>query len=143
MKKSASQTAFSQETARARRLRIQAELEQQRQKATIFYKDVAILRFNDDEQVNVVNEAQFQATFQKRANNDYWKTVNCIQTNVKSKLGIGKPIIIEFSAPLLQEDPGKEINFNFRQFEKDDAKLIKQDKHQYCLKSIHKMCYYI
>jgi len=28
--------------------------------------------------VNVVNEVQFQTTFQKRANNEFWKTINCI-----------------------------------------------------------------
>ena len=65
-------------------------------------------------------------TFLKRANDDFWKTVSCIQTNIKSKLGCGVPIIIKFYAPLDMEDPESEITFDFRSIG-DDKFLLKTD----------------
>ena len=48
----------------------------------IYYKDVALIRYNPDEQgeslVQVVNEIGFMNTFQRRANEPYWKTVSSI-----------------------------------------------------------------
>ena len=81
-------------------------------------------------------------TFLKRANDDFWKTVSCIQTNIKSKLGCGTPIIIKFYAPLDQEDNETEITYDFRSLGSDEV-LLKTDHHQYCLKQCYKMCYYV
>lgn len=81
-------------------------------------------------------------TFLKRANDDFWKTIGCIQTNIKSKLGCGTPVIIKYYAPVNPEYPDEEIVYNFRSYG-EDADLIASDPHQYCLKQCYKMCYYI
>ncbi len=43
------------------------------------------------------------------AKNEDWKTIACIQTNIKSKIGCGTPIIIKYYAPLDENDPEQEI----------------------------------
>lgn len=108
---------------------------------SIYYKDVALIRY-DDETVQVVNDTGFMNTFLKRANDDYWKKVSCVQTNIKSKLGCGTPIIVKFYAPVDQSEPENEIKYDFRSLG-DDGDLVRQDQHQYCLKQCYKMCYYV
>eukprot|EP00347_Sterkiella_histriomuscorum_P018862 403343887 len=112
----------------------------------IYYKDVALIRYRPDEKgeslVQVVNETGFMSTFHKRANDDYWKTVSCIQTNIKSKLGCGQPIIIKYYAPLDYDEPESEIVYDYKSLGADED-LILKDQHQYCLKQCYKMCYYI
>ena len=66
------------------------------------------------------------SAFHKRANDDYWKTVSCIQTNIKSKLGCGQPIIIKFYAPLDYEDPEMEIPFDYKSLG-EDQDLLRRD----------------
>lgn len=92
---------------------------------SIYYKDVVLIRY-DDETVQVVNDNGFYNSFQRRANDDFWKKINCVQTNIKSKLGCGTPIIIKFFAPIDQEDPEAEINYDFRALG-EDIDLIKTD----------------
>ena len=81
-------------------------------------------------------------TFLKRANDDFWMTISCIQTNVKSKIGCGKPFIIKYYAPLNPEDPDEEVKYDYRALG-EDVFLIHNDEYQYCLKQCYKMCYYI
>ena len=45
---------------------------------TIDYKDVALIRYRDDDRVQVVDDYRFSEIFRTRANDDYWKTVLCI-----------------------------------------------------------------
>lgn len=96
----------------------------------IYYKDVALIRYRPDEKgeslVQVVNETGFMSTFHKRANDDYWKSVSSIQTNLKAKLGCGQPIIIKYYAPLDYEEPEAEIEFAYRQLGEDEE-LLKKD----------------
>ena len=49
--------------------------------------------------VHVVGEAGLMQVFKHRANDDFWKTVSNMQTNVKSKIGCGYPINVVFYAP--------------------------------------------
>lgn len=81
-------------------------------------------------------------TFLKRANDEYWKSVSCIQTNVKSKIGCGMPIIIKFYAPIDYNDPEAEIVYDYKSLGADNE-IVKKDEHLYCLKQCYKMCYYI
>ena len=39
---------------------------------SIYYRDVALIRYKSDNLIQVVNEIGFMTTFQKRANDDYW-----------------------------------------------------------------------
>ena len=87
--------------------------------------------------------------FKHRANDDFWKTVSNMQTNIKSKIGCGYPINVVFYAPdqtqdIKNYDKNKEpkINYDFSSFG-EDKDLIRNDKENYCLKQVYKMCYYI
>jgi len=45
----------------------------------LYYKDTAIIRFSDpNNSVKVVKDTEFINEFKRRANNDFWKGVNCI-----------------------------------------------------------------
>jgi hypothetical protein len=59
------------------------------------YKDAAIMRFTDG-YVKVTNETEFINEFRRRANDGFWKTLESIQTCIKSKIGLGKHIFIPF-----------------------------------------------
>lgn len=61
--------------------------------------DVAIIRF-DDGAVKVVKGNEFLQEFQRRQNDPWWTTIECIQSCVPAKIGIGQLINIEFFAPL-------------------------------------------
>ena len=108
---------------------------------SIFYRDVALIRFKD-ENVQVVTEIGFMNTFNKRQNDPEWANINCIQTNIKSKIGCGVPYIIKFYAPIDVNDKEAEIIYDFKQFGTDED-LIRSDEYQYCLKQCYKMAYYI
>ena len=98
----------------------------------IYYRDVALIRFKD-ENVQVVTEIGFMNTFNRRQNDEEWKKISCIQTNIKSKIGCGHPYIIKFYAPIDMNDKDSEIHFDYKQFGTDDE-LIRKDEYQYCLK---------
>lgn len=76
--------------------------------------------------MQVVSDTGFMNTFLKRANDDYWKSISCIQTNIKSKLGCGTPIIIKFYAPINIDEPSEEIIYDFKSLGSDED-LIKTD----------------
>lgn len=65
----------------------------------LFYKDVAIFRFLDNK-AQVFSDSNFLNIFYKRPNSPYWKTLDYVQTNIKSRVGIGRPIFIKFYADL-------------------------------------------
>jgi hypothetical protein len=91
--------------------------------------------------VKVVSELEFMSEFRRRTSDDFWKHVNSIQTCVRSKIGCGEPIIINFLAPICANDPAKEIEYDYRAIGKD-SDLLRVDDKKYCLKQCYKMCYY-
>lgn len=117
-----------------------------------FYKDVAIIRFNPDEDQNklselgpsvqVVTDNGLMYIFQKKSNDVYWKTINSIQTNVKSKIGCGIPITVKFYAKIDRQNPDETIIYDFRSFG-EDMFLIRNDEEKYCLKQAYKIAFYI
>ena len=66
---------------------------------SLFYKDVAIFRFLDNT-AQVFSDSSFLNIFYRRTNSPYWRKLDYVQTNIKSKIGIGKPIFIKFYADL-------------------------------------------
>lgn len=93
---------------------------------SIHYKDVALIRerilpeevhevFDGHKQdiLRIVNDTGFMKTFQYRAAHEYWHSVIYIQTNVKSKIGCGTPIVVKFRAPLKSEDLDQEIVYDY------------------------------
>jgi hypothetical protein len=45
---------------------------------SIYYKETAVIKFLEDETVKVVRDTEFINEFRRRANNDFWKQLNCI-----------------------------------------------------------------
>ena len=93
---------------------------------SVNYKDVALIREKIKEEefeyfdghkediLRIVTDHGFMNIFQKRAAHDYWKSVIYIQTNVKSKIGCGTPVIVKFYAPLDTQNIDAEILYDFK-----------------------------
>ena len=62
----------------------------------------------------------------KSRKNDYWKTVECIQTCLKTSLGIGHHFIVQFEANVRKEDPFEPLIYDYKKF-KSDEYLIKKN----------------
>lgn len=78
----------------------------------------------------------------KSKKNDFWKSVECIQTCLKTQIGIGHHLIVPFEANVKKEDPFEPINYDYKRF-KTDEHLIKKNIQKYCLKILTRMAYYV
>jgi hypothetical protein len=73
-----------------------------------------------------------QKLFEKKAAKDvFWKLIECIQSCVKDKVGIGKPILVQFFAPLDESVPDYHT-IDFSSFKKmpDDLQLLNSQLYQ-------------
>ena len=103
------------------------------------YEDRAIIRYRSDGSldVNVLNETAFmnEITKHQRINDKYWETVEIIQTCIKSKIGIGEPIFINFYAPMDENNPDAEIDYEYKDRLPSDRDLIATGQEElYCYK---------
>lgn len=78
----------------------------------------------------------------KSKKNDYWKTVECVQTCLKTSLGIGHHFIVQFEANPNKKDPFEPLDFQHKKFKSDEI-LIKKNLRKYCLKQLARMAYYV
>ena len=120
--------------------------------ASLNYKTAVIVRMEPenelDEEVSLKNikvleNQAFALHFSdasKNANN--LKRFQSVQTCIKSKRGLGEPIIVKFRAPMDFNEPEKDVNYDYKSMG-DDLELILNDEHKYCTKMCLKMCYYI
>ena len=83
------------------------------------------------------------AAFKWRPAHKIWKSVIYIQTNVKSKLGCGTPIVIKFYAPLDVSNLEDEIVYDYEKFGNDLDLIMNAEDEKYCMKQCFKMCYYV
>ena len=126
-------------------------------------KDVAVVRYKDEkliphEQppgeelpvkddkslpvVKVVGETEFMEECRRRANAEYWKQVQCIQTTVKARIGLGEPIDVYFEAPIDAENPNNTMVYDYKQC--GDEEILRFTDHRaYCRKQCLKICYYV
>lgn len=121
----------------------------------MFYKDIAIVRFGqmgeNDQSIDstkpattqVLGENGFMYLFQKKFSEKIWKNMLCIQSNIKSMIGCGFPIHVNFYAPINLSAPEAPIVYNYRDLGEDDLELILNDEEKYCQKQAYKICYYI
>jgi hypothetical protein len=98
---------------------------------------------NKEDILRIVNDHGFMTTFQNRAAHEYWFSVLYIQTNVKSKLGCGTPIVVKFYAPLDLSNVDAEIVYDYRALGTDAELARSGNDYAYCLKQCYKMCYYV
>ena len=102
------------------------------------YNDVAIIRYNqetsddciNDQAVHVVGVRGLWNLFDNRAQSEEWLKVKSIQTNIKTKMGCGHPIIVNFYATADEQDA---IIYDYKALGEDEF-LIKSDNEKYCLK---------
>jgi hypothetical protein len=57
-----------------------------------------------------------------------------IQTNIKSRIGCGTPIVVKFYAPLDLENLNAEIVYDFKSLGTDAEIVRSGDDYTYCLK---------
>ena len=69
-------------------------------KKTPWFAEWAMVRYKGSVEIRVHREPEFGKDFQRRPNDEYWKTVEVIQTCIKAKTGCGDPIFVKFNAPL-------------------------------------------
>ena len=95
--------------------------------------------------MKVVRDTEFMNEFRRRANDSFWENIDCIQTCVKAKTGIGVPIFVHFMAPIKENEvPNKPIEYNFKTAFADDIELLKQeDDDTFAYKQCMKIAYYI
>lgn len=116
----------------------------------IHFKDSAIVRYKNiqetstddsiqkclrDGAVKVVSDTGLSHVFGTRTSDNFWKKIDCIQTNVKCKIGCGFPYIVHFFAKIEGKlTPESKITYDYKQFE-DDLDLIRANNpERYCLK---------
>lgn len=88
------------------------------------FKDAGMLRFVDGS-VKVANEAEFINEFRRRANDSFWKTLECIQTAIKSKMGLGKHYFVPFKVELKDKTSVNcELKYNYKKFGKEYEKEV-------------------
>ena len=129
-----------------------------------YYRDLVVISFNpnayhfkevhqqitlenedntiNNKNIRPFNEVEFLKIMAKRTNDEYWKTINFIQTWIKSKIGIGNHIVIDFYARINQKKHSRHIQYNFRRFKADEY-LLSHNQQDYWLKQVVKMCFYI
>jgi len=83
-----------------------------------YYKDAAIFRFTDEEgTVKVASESEFITIYTKRNGDPFWRSIECVQTCIKTKLGLGKHVHVEFAAKVPIGSIGElDLVFNFKRF---------------------------
>lgn len=142
--------------------------EDEEQDKSAHFKDAAIMRFLDGS-VKVTNETEFINEFRRRANDQFWKQLDSIQTCVKSKIGIGRHIFIPFKVQIHKNDTlDQDIVYSYQKFGKEYEKEVKEiadrelrhmptsEYHReieerlrvrapldYCQRQCLKMCYYV
>jgi hypothetical protein len=84
--------------------------------------------------VYCVNMRGLEEFFHVRQNDRIWKTIDCIQSNVRTTTGVGIPIIVNFFAPVNKSRPDDLIHYDVWEQEDnpkawDDVNLFKTDKH--------------
>ena len=73
--------------------------------------------------MRVIKESEFIKETDIRKN-DYWKTIELIQTSIKSATGCGKPISIHFFAPMDEKNPMAEIKYNYKDLPSDCELIV-------------------
>jgi hypothetical protein len=107
------------------------------------FEDTVEDRVEDDrvEDLEILTENEFSERFSGNKSGKFWKKLRYIQTCVKSKTGVGHPIIIQFYAP--DAKPKEQIKYDYRSQGEDITLIKSHDDYKYCYKQCLKMCYYI
>ena len=111
------------------------------EKKSAFYQDTAMVRYRvtkerPNYEVKVLKDNEFINEFQIRPNDQYWKTIEVIQTCTKSKTGCGTPIFVHYFAPLDEESPSEDIVYDLSKFPSNADLIADGDFHTYAYKQV-------
>lgn len=85
----------------------------------------SILRkYGHGKAVHVVDQEAMRLLFERTKSDKIWSKIDCVQTNIRSQLGCGTPISVNFFAPINETNPEKTIIYDFRSLG-DDEDLVK------------------
>ena len=82
----------------------------------------------------MLKDSDFIEEFARRPNVAEWKTLEVVQTATKSKTGCGTPIFVHFFAPLDEDAPSEDIEYDISSFPSDSELIKASDFHGYALK---------
>jgi len=74
--------------------------------------------------VKVMTEKAFTTDFLRPLNHAFWKTLCAIQTCAKSKIGCGKFLYIHYFAPMNEEKPLNEIDYDVKSYPSDSEVIF-------------------
>lgn len=95
-------------------LRIQEEIKQKmKTKQVVVNHDSAIYWYRNGK-TKVVNDYELAESVKLRGIDPFWSEIYCIQTIVQSKIGLGKPIYVNFVAPINKESPETLIKYDYK-----------------------------
>ena len=84
------------------------------------YKDAVMIRKQDALNIEVLNDTGWNNKFgQGNKSAVHFKDYKIVQTCVKSKIGLGKPIYVKFYANMNLAKPSEEIDYDFRSLGED------------------------
>ena len=90
------------------------------QDIALYYRDIAVLKFHNDT-TQVLCGKIFTSVFLTRQNDPFWTKVSYVQTNIKSKIGLGKIINYKFSvASIIDHDLKEFEDINYLEPQKVD-----------------------
>lgn len=52
----------------------------------------------------MLSDTEFINEFKRSKSNPFWLTISCIQTTIKTKVGLGKPFTFTFNSPCYKRD---------------------------------------
>lgn len=64
-----------------------------------------------------------------------------VQTNIKSKTGIGKPMFVKFFAAIDYDKPSNPVTYDLSPYGEDDC--MKTDPDRYCLRACYRICEFL
>lgn len=80
--------------------------------------DAAVYWYRDGT-TKVVNDTELAESVKLRGIDPFWKEIYCIQTIVQAKVGLGKPIFVNFIAPVDPDRPDSLIRYDYKKFKAD------------------------
>lgn len=111
-------------------------------KNKVYYQDYCIFRMVNGD-VKVMTEKAFTTDFLRPLNHQFWKTLDAIQTCAKSKIGCGKFLYTHYFAPLNEDRPISEINYDIKNFPSDQELIVTQNDQLMIKKQCTIICDYI
>jgi hypothetical protein len=84
----------------------------------MYYRDAVLFRFYPDKDnsnicTKVLTDQEFNNEFSRRRDTDrYWRGISEIQTTLKAKVGLGKPFMFQFTAPMFEKEKKGSNGFN-------------------------------